>query len=68
MFNPAVSPHIAGGYYRDAIEMAAKRLSIDQITATVQTADDIERIIDAVAREPHTALIVLPEHIILAPP
>ena len=61
MFNPTVSPHIAGGYYRDAIEMAARRLSIDQITATVQTADDIERIIDAVAREPHTALIVLPD-------
>ena len=61
MFNPTVSPHIAGGYYRDAIETAAKRLSIEQIIATVQTADDIERIIDAVAREPHTALIVLPD-------
>ena len=61
MFNPAASPHIAGGYYRDAIETAAKRLSIDQITATVQTADDIEHVIDAIAHEAHAALIVLPD-------
>jgi putative tryptophan/tyrosine transport system substrate-binding protein len=61
MFNPTVSPHIAGGYYREAIETVAKRVSIDQITAAVQTADDIERTIDALAGEPHAALIVLPD-------
>ena len=61
MFNPTVSPHIAGGYYRDAIETSAKRLSIEQIIATVQTADDIERAIAALAGKPPAALIVLPD-------
>jgi putative ABC transport system substrate-binding protein len=61
MFNPIVSPHIAGGYYRDAIETAAKSLAVDQVTAPVLDAEDIERAIDALAREPHAALIVLPD-------
>ena len=31
MFNPAVSTHIAKGYYLDLLEDAAKRLVVEQI-------------------------------------
>jgi putative ABC transport system substrate-binding protein len=55
------SPRTSPAGIRDAIETAAKSLAVDQVTAPVLDAEDIERAIDALAREPHAALIVLPD-------
>ena len=61
MFNPAVSTHIAKGYYLDSIEDAAKRLMVEQVATPVQKANDIEDVIDTYARKSDGALIVLPD-------
>jgi putative ABC transport system substrate-binding protein len=61
MFNPAVSTHIAKGYYLDSFEDAAKQLGVEQIAAPVQRAGDIEDAIGALARKRDGALIVLPD-------
>ena len=61
MFNPAVSTHIAKGYYLDSLEDAAKRLVVEQIATPVQKANDIENAINTLARKSDGALIVLPD-------
>ena len=61
MFNPAVSTHIAKGYYLDSLEDAAKRLMVEQVATPVQKANDIEDVINTYARKSDGALIVLPD-------
>ena len=61
MFNPMVSPHVAAGYYLRELEEAAQRLTVKQTIAPVQSTDDIERIINALADKPGSGLVVLPD-------
>ena len=61
MFNPMVSLHVAAGYYLRELEEAAQRLTVKQTIAPVQSTDDIERIINALADKPGSGLVVLPD-------
>jgi putative ABC transport system substrate-binding protein len=61
MFNPAVSTHIAKGYYLESFEDAAKQLLVEQITTPVESAKDIESAIGLLARKRDGGLIVLPD-------
>jgi len=36
MFNPVISPHIASGYYLEALQAAGERLTVNQQTVPVR--------------------------------
>lgn len=61
MFNPKVSTHIAAGYYMASLQEAAQKLGVEQTTAPVQTADDIDSTIKLLAQKSGGGLIVLPD-------
>src|SRR5215510_14146348 len=61
MFNPVISPHIAGGYYLEALQVAGERLAVNQQTVPVRDPNEIERSIQAFAQDTGGGLIVLPD-------
>jgi putative tryptophan/tyrosine transport system substrate-binding protein len=60
MFNPETAPG-RGTWFEQAIEAAAPSLSLQPLAILVHDAAEIERAIDAVAREPNPALLVPPD-------
>jgi ABC-type uncharacterized transport system substrate-binding protein len=57
LFNPNTAPHL----YARAVETAAPSLSIKPFAAEVRNADEMESVIEQFAREPDSALLVLPD-------
>jgi len=57
LFNPNTAPLL----YAKAVETAAPLLSVKSIPAAVHNAVEIERALEQVAREPDSALLVLPD-------
>ncbi len=60
LFDPRTSPG-GGRYYVRQIDKAAAALHLTAVPAAVTSAGDIEQAIDAAAREPQGALLVLPD-------
>ena len=60
MFNPKTSPG-GGSYYLRLVQEAARSIAVETITAPVQDAAEIERTIEAFAREPNRGLLVQPD-------
>jgi putative tryptophan/tyrosine transport system substrate-binding protein len=58
MGNPKTTTY---DYYRRAADGAASSLGIESVPGIVATASDVERVIDSIAREPGTGLVVLPD-------
>src|SRR5215472_17229703 len=57
LFNPNTAPLL----YAKAVETAAPLLSVKSIPAAVHNAVQIERALEQIAREPDSALLVLPD-------
>jgi putative ABC transport system substrate-binding protein len=57
LFNPNTAPLL----YAKAVETAAPLLSVKSIPGAVHSAVEIERALEQVAREPDSALLVLPD-------
>jgi ABC-type uncharacterized transport system substrate-binding protein len=57
LFNPNTAPHL----YARAVETAAPSLSIKPFAAEVRNADEMESVIEQFAREPDSAVLVLPD-------
>jgi putative tryptophan/tyrosine transport system substrate-binding protein len=57
LFNPNTAPLL----FASAVETAAPSLSIKPFAAEVRNADEMERVIEQFAREPDSALVVLPD-------
>ena len=57
LFNPNTAPLL----YARAVEAAAPLLSIKSFAAEVRNADEMEGVIEQFAREPDSALLVLPD-------
>jgi putative ABC transport system substrate-binding protein len=57
LFNPNTAPLL----YAKAVETAAPSLSIKPFAAEVHNADEMEDVIEQFAREPESALLVLPD-------
>src|SRR5262245_6430375 len=57
LFNPDTAPLL----YARSVETAAPSLSVKPFAAAVHNAAEMERMIKRVAREPNTALLVLPD-------
>ena len=57
LFNPNTAPLL----YATAVETAAPLLSIKPFDAAVHNADEMERVIEQFARDPDSALLVLPD-------
>ena len=57
LFNPNTAPLL----YAKAVETAAPLLSLKSIPAAVHNAVEIERALEQIAREPDSALVVLPD-------
>jgi putative ABC transport system substrate-binding protein len=57
LFNPNTAPLL----YAKAVEAAAPLLSIKPFAAEVRSADKMEGVIEQFAREPNSALVVLPD-------
>jgi putative ABC transport system substrate-binding protein len=57
LFNPNTAPLL----YARAVETAARLLSIKPFAAEVRNADEMEGVIEQFAREPDSALLVLPD-------
>src|SRR5262245_45844394 len=57
LFNPNTAPLL----YASAVETAAPSLSIKLFAAEVRNADEMEGVIEQFAREPDSALLVLPD-------
>jgi putative ABC transport system substrate-binding protein len=57
LFNPNTAPL----FYARSVETAAPLLSVRPFSAEVYNATEMERLIEQVAREPNTALLVLPD-------
>jgi putative ABC transport system substrate-binding protein len=60
IWNPKTAPG-RGVYYLRAVEKAAATIGLKMITTPIQDAAEIERAIDAFAREPKTGLLALPD-------
>jgi len=65
MFNPETAPD-GGAYFLRPVEAAAAALNVKIIPAPVRTAEAIDAVIPALAAEPNTGLIVMPDVFILA--
>jgi putative ABC transport system substrate-binding protein len=59
VFNPQSAPFAE--LFLQPIEAAAPRLSMTPIRAVVRESPDVDRVFDALAREPNGGLIVLPD-------
>jgi putative tryptophan/tyrosine transport system substrate-binding protein len=59
IFNPETAPYAMS--FTRPIETAAHTLSIEQLTMPVRDAAAVEETIDAIARQPNSGLIVLPD-------
>src|SRR5262252_2626925 len=57
LFNPNTAPLL----YVKAVETAAPSFSVESIPAAVHNAIEIERALEQIAREPDSALVVLPD-------
>ena len=57
LFNPNTAPLL----YARAVETAASSLSVKSIAVAVQSAVELERVIEQVARQSTSALVVLPD-------
>jgi putative ABC transport system substrate-binding protein len=66
IFNPAISPHIAGGFYLRAAEDAGRRSAVQVFITPVQDPADFERSIGRFASQPNGGLIILPDGFTLA--
>ncbi len=64
MFNPAAAPYVE--YFMGYFKTAAQSLGITASTAVVQHASEIEPVISALAREPNSGLVVMPDSFTLA--
>lgn len=60
IFDPKRAPG-GGSYYLRLVEDAAKSIAMKRIANPVHDAAEIERAIDAFAREPNSGLVVLPD-------
>ena len=60
IFDPKRAPG-GGSYYLRSVEGAAKSIGMKLIATPVHDAAEIERAIDAIAREPNSGLVVLPD-------
>jgi putative ABC transport system substrate-binding protein len=60
LFNPKTAPG-GGTFYLRLIEAAAASVAVKVVAATVQESAEIERTIEAFAREPGGGLVVVPE-------
>jgi putative tryptophan/tyrosine transport system substrate-binding protein len=65
MFNPATSPN-GGSYFLSPAEAAAALLKVAIVAAPVHDPAEIEPMMESLAREPNTGLIVVPDIFILA--
>jgi putative tryptophan/tyrosine transport system substrate-binding protein len=59
LFNPQTAPYAKS--FTQSMETAARALSIEQFAMPVQDVAAVEDAIDAIAREPNSGLIVLPD-------
>jgi hypothetical protein len=59
LFNPRTAPYAKS--FMQSMETAAQTLSIEQLTMPFQDVAAVEDVIDALAREPNSGLIVLPD-------
>jgi putative tryptophan/tyrosine transport system substrate-binding protein len=59
MFNPQSAPF--ADLFLRAVEAAAPHLSVAPIRAAVRDTADVDRVFDALAREPNAGLMVLPD-------
>jgi putative tryptophan/tyrosine transport system substrate-binding protein len=59
LFNPQTAPYAKS--FTQSMETAAQTLSIEQFAMPVQDVVAVEDAIDAIAREPNSGLIVLPD-------
>src|SRR5215475_10100886 len=57
LFNPSTAPLL----YARAVETAATSLSLKSVAAAVQSTFELERVIEQVARQSTSALVVLPD-------
>jgi len=64
LFNPTAAPY--GDYYLKPIKAAAASFAVEAAAALVHNAQEIESVIAAQAREPNSALIVIPETFTIA--
>ena len=64
MFNPAAAPYVE--YFMRSFKTAAQSLGVTASTAAVQDASEIEPVISALAREPNSGLVVMPDSFTLA--
>ena len=64
LFNPTAAPYAE--YYLKPIKAAAASFAVEAIAALVHDAQEIESVIAAQAREPNSALIVIPETFTIA--
>jgi putative tryptophan/tyrosine transport system substrate-binding protein len=60
MFNPKTAP-AGGAFYFRLVEDAARSIGVATIATPVENAADIERVIEAFAREPNGAFVVQPD-------
>jgi putative ABC transport system substrate-binding protein len=65
MFNPLTSPD-GGSYFLKPVEAAAPSLKLAMVPAPVHNPAEIGSIMTALAREPNSGLIVMPDIFILA--
>jgi putative ABC transport system substrate-binding protein len=64
LFNPTAAPYAE--YYLKPIKAAGASLAVETAAALVHDAQEIETVIAAQAREPNSALIVIPETFTIA--
>jgi putative ABC transport system substrate-binding protein len=64
LFNPTAAPYAE--YYLKPIKAAAASFAVEATVALVHDAQEIESVIAAQAREPNSALIVIPETFTIA--
>ena len=60
MFDPKTSPG-GGSFYLRLVQDAAQSIAVETIATPVQDAAEIERAIEAIAREPGAGLLVTPD-------
>ena len=65
IFNPDTAPG-GGSYFLKPAEAAAGSFGLNVVSATTRASVDIERAMDAVAREPGGAIVVIPDTFLVA--
>ncbi len=64
LFNPAAAPYIAS--YLDALKAVAPSFGVEALAAPVHDKAELESVIAAQAREPNSALMVMPDGFMFA--